>query len=282
MSIMKTQEILRQTFQCERLTGNEDNFQLISNFSNNISKELVDILQGEAWDTDTEKTSAYYLIKNQSGDIMLFFSLKCGVLFTPFDNEIWVATKNKLADAQNSDYMKQPQEQLEVSAKLKATAPGEPEQYSDYTTDNKDRIIKELINDIQAEQSVSILRVENTYAGIELEYFCANDDMREYFRSCGLNCPRMGEAMFWGHIVPKIVEAQDLIGCKYVYLFAADEPSNGGLIAYYRELGFRQAVNMGVCKSNSNLAFTFMYQEITELLKKQQTYFDALDAVGAK
>ena len=70
-----------EKFSCERLTSNPKNRKLIEDFVSEKGSSLVDYLHKCAWDEDIECKTAYYLIKSSEGDVVLFFSLKCGALF---------------------------------------------------------------------------------------------------------------------------------------------------------------------------------------------------------
>lgn len=40
---------------------------------------------------------------------------------------------------------------------------------------------------------------------------------------------KMGECVFWHIVVPKLKAIQEIAGCQYVYLFAADQSYDGEL-----------------------------------------------------
>lgn len=85
MRITQEQSHLLESFHCERLANDEDtNFRLIENFSNARNSRLVEALQNDAYEEDMDKRLAYYLVKDSNGNILFFFSLKCGLLYDEF------------------------------------------------------------------------------------------------------------------------------------------------------------------------------------------------------
>ena len=81
--ITQEQIDLLNTFTCERLSTDPDNLSKIQNFHSGRGRGLVNHLRDQGWTADKSGTTAYYVIKNPQGRIMMFFSLKCGVLFDP-------------------------------------------------------------------------------------------------------------------------------------------------------------------------------------------------------
>ncbi len=70
-------------FKCEVLTSNPKNKELIKEFvSKKAKNQLEHYIQDEdkAWAEDIDGETRVYLIKDKSGKIALFFSVKCGLL----------------------------------------------------------------------------------------------------------------------------------------------------------------------------------------------------------
>lgn len=80
MNITASQLQILNTLQCERLSSNPDNFSLVDDFYNARNNSLVETLQGDAFADDENNRIAYYVVKSGEGDILFFFSLKCGLL----------------------------------------------------------------------------------------------------------------------------------------------------------------------------------------------------------
>lgn len=70
----------------------------------------------------------------------------------------------------------------------------------------------------KTEEGVNIKRVSKTYPSIVLTHFCKNTQITKKF---DLKFP-LGFYVFWEIIVPKVLKISQLLGCQYLYLFAAD------------------------------------------------------------
>lgn len=51
----------------------------------------------------------------------------------------------------------------------------------------------------------------------------------------------MGAYIFWMFLVPIVQDLMKLVGCEYLFLFAADLTEDEELIKYYQTLGFELA-----------------------------------------
>ncbi len=138
----------------------------------------------------------------------------------------------------------------------------------------KGRSLVSYLQHLAWDEDTECIRVGHTYPGIEIVHFCSNDSMKEKWKSFNINHP-MGEVMFWQYIAPIIYQVQEHIGCQYAYLFAADTSEDGNLINYYNvALKFEQPTEVGTNKPSYDLCCAFMCQEINELRKNRQEYFD--------
>lgn len=85
MSIINTEErrVYFQNFNCEVLTANPQNRELIKAFvSKKANNQLETYIKDEnkAWAEDSGGETRVYVVKDESGKIALFFSIKCGLL----------------------------------------------------------------------------------------------------------------------------------------------------------------------------------------------------------
>ena len=87
MRITERQIQILDQFSCERLSSNPDNLELIKSFYSKRGSGLVDYLKDRGPQEDASGETAFYLVKNRIGEPCMFFSLKCGALFEPFDEE---------------------------------------------------------------------------------------------------------------------------------------------------------------------------------------------------
>ena len=87
MRITEKQLAFLNTLTCQRLTADPENKKLIKNFRCNRNKGLAAQLRYYAWEEDSSGATTYYIIKNTAGEILLYFSLKCGSVFDPIDKD---------------------------------------------------------------------------------------------------------------------------------------------------------------------------------------------------
>ena len=131
-----------------------------------------------------------------------------------------------------------------------------------------------LDDDRHREVNTDIHRVHETYPAIEIVHFCVNDNLREKWKRYHINHP-MSEVLFWHFIAPLICKMQEYIGCQYVFLSAADLSENASLINYYNiALKFQLQSNITVSKPLYDFCYTFMCQEIKDLKKHRNNYFE--------
>ena len=89
---------------------------------------------------------------------------------------------------------------------------------------------------IEIGQSENTINVPNCISAIELRHVCKNED---FIVPEEVDIP-LGFGIFWEIIVPIIIDITKKVGCKYVYLFAADKTEGQNeiemkkLISYYK------------------------------------------------
>lgn len=89
---------------------------------------------------------------------------------------------------------------------------------------------------IEIGQSENTINVPNCISAIELRHLCKNED---FIVPEEVDIP-LGFGIFWEIIVPIIIDITKKVGCKYVYLFAADKTEGQNeiemkkLISYYK------------------------------------------------
>lgn len=81
MKITKEQESILNSLTCERLSENDNNLRAVESFSNWRNANLADTLKDAAFQEDAEGNIAYYVVKHPNGNILFYFSLKCGSLY---------------------------------------------------------------------------------------------------------------------------------------------------------------------------------------------------------
>lgn len=268
--ITQAQMDILNTFTCQRLTDDPANLDKIQTFHSRRGGGLVNALRNHGWSSDKRGSTAYYVIKNPQGKIMMFFSLKCGVLFDPkyvqrcaeeFSDtqQLRRAWNQARAGDENALGFLREKERQMGRALYRQTIRQLEEKY-DYRLHRKQRIKCDMIED----PNDMIIRVDLAHSAIELVEFCANDRARDYWKSLfqqGFENRRhtMGKVFFWWFIVPKMIEVSRFIGCEYAYLFAADEVPDGDLVRYYEDaLHFRKLTHLGAIKPAYDLNCYFM------------------------
>ena len=287
LAITVEQKALLHSFTCERLSSSEEVLQSIEGFENQKGSLLVQYLKEKGYKEDQSGETAFYVIRNKDKLPLLFFSLKCGSLFSPFDVEaqeqkihdreflleVLNAVRDETNEAQNCLY-----EQLnDVSVKSNQELPDVLKRLKAKLTEENGRAKEKTETyhlDEEAESENPIIRVDRTIPGIELMHFCANDNAREYWRSLNIDHP-MGEVLFWWFIVPTILKVQQFVGCKYIYLFAADTTEDRSLVNYYNTaLKFEKPTEkIGTNKPVYDYCCEFMVQEINQIVEHQRAYF---------
>ena len=268
-------------FSCERLTSRQENEELIKNFSCQRGQGLVRYLREFAWREDLEGTTANYLVKSPEGDIALFFSLKCGALFNPLDEDLLAERAKRaqqlLEDIRGIDKDGEAKEfALQILEQFRAGQDISFEQIKSrikITAQQWQQVLNNLNFDKEHEGNKQIIRVGDTYPAIDLVNFCVNDAARERWKQNGIMHP-IGEVMFWTFIAPKICEVQKYVGCQYVFLFAAGVSPDGTLVNYYNvELKFEQPADIGANKPRYDFCCQFMCQKVNDLKINMESYF---------
>ena len=286
MEITKEQRELLDSFVCERLSESVFANQCAGQIESERGSQLVGYLQHRGNEEDSSGITAFYTIRNKDNLPLAFFSLKCGLLFSPSmieSAENDVASQQRLIDAldkgkdeTNPDsvaFFKVVEdlaikrnctiEEMVRSLKLQAVA--RKSQAIVYKTQYHD--------DEKTEADKPIYRVHITYPGIEIVHFCTNDKAKEYWKALGLDHP-MGEVLFWWFIMPKLQKVQKIAGCQYAYLFAADSSEDRTLINYYNvSLKFVKPEGIGTSKPRYDFCCEFLIQEINKLIAFRSEYF---------
>lgn len=279
MKITEEQKQILDSFTCERLSEKPENEALIHSFTSKKGASLVDYFQRYSLDEDISGETAYYVIKTKQNEILMFFSLKCGALFEPLNEDEVMKDFQRLVilmqaiNNANTDTS-------EANAILAKYQIGDRVSFEDFNfivsrkAKNKKQILNQLIDDKQKEDNDKILRVLSTHPGIELVHFCTNDAMKEKWRDYKMG-HTMGETLFWKFIAPKFFYVQDIVGCEYAFLFAADLSEDGSLVNYYDvALKFQKRLDVGTSKPFYDFCCDFMCQEVNDMRANRRLFFD--------
>lgn len=136
-----------------------------------------------------------------------------------------------------------------------------------------------IFEDLALESNANITHVLRTYSGVKLVHFCSNSATEDLWRQYKLPQP-LGAVVFWHCIVPIVFRIKKLIGCEYLFLFAADSSDDQTLVEYYRSvLNFIDNQERAVVKPVYDFTCKFMYQETAVLEKSRCEFFDNFNTV---
>lgn len=275
MKITPEQRAKIDSLYCERLSSNDVNFRLVDEFFNSRNTSISDTLQNEAYQEDETGKVAYYVVKNQEGQLLFYFSLKCGMLYDSFIDDHSLKLLNKLMtylDDISSKEQLTDEEALIVNKfreKLRS--------HKGLTKKEIEQIPKKggtILEDLEKEIGENVTHVGSTFSGIELVHFCANENTRDFWKE-SVEGQKLGVVVFWEFVVKEVLEAMKHVGCQYLFLFAADKTDDEELVAYYRDnLYFKEAVDVATAKLIYDLTCKFMYQETSKLVSEQTYFFE--------
>lgn len=222
-------------FTYEVLTAHQDNKEKLKQFvSKKANNQLESYIKDEdkAWKEDSDGETRVYLVKDELGEIALFFSIKCGLLI-----------------GETSKYKLNPEEREFVGCIVDAKKKEDDDAlkgYYEYGSNEYGERIDVLFEiaerrfaakkEAKATGQIENWRVEKCVSAMELRHLCKNE---QYKIPDGLGVP-FGFGIFWEVIVPKLISITKEIGCKYIYLFAADKSEEFGdadirkLVSYYK------------------------------------------------
>lgn len=265
-----------QNFYPEILTSKQANKQLINDFvATAEGKGLEDYLKNMAWEADSEGETKVYLVKDQDGSIALFFSIKCGLLYKNYQYDELESDKldfvNMLVQA--------------MSQKDNDTLDNyyNSGMYNDQEMDQLFEIAHNRIDlkleDKELQDNKYTLKVEECYSAIEIHHFCRNST---YKMNEQVGVP-LGFGLFWEVIVPLVYEIINKIGCKYLYLFAADQTSDEEvkkLVQYYKnELKFSDVEDMMLIKPYYDKGCLGLVQAVSDLQDNRNAVWEEFSDV---
>ncbi len=268
MEITRDQQILLDSLVCERLSSSEQNLDLIQTFCNARNDGIAETLRKNAWNDDKEGSVAFYVVKTAQGDVLFFFSLKCGGLHDPLDDKN-IALSKKISEILQKIVCEKDVEAKKAAKLIEQIRSG----YGLGKDDILEILKKEALEKRLESENENITRVGFTYSGIELVHFCANDLARSIWTSYKMP-HSLGTVVFWKMIVPIVLRAKELIGCKYLFLFAADTSDEKSLINFYRNrLHFEESSDLGVLKPLYDLCCKFMSQSTLTLASDAERFW---------
>ena len=212
--------------------------------------------------------------KHPNGQILFFFSLKCGLLFDHFIKPELLERLRKLSeelDDISDDKSLTPRQKQDVADVMEKIRACKGVTISDLHKLPQQKL--DILEELEKELNDDIARVGKTFSGIELVHFCSNsetDDLWENFELPQLR----GSTIFWYFVVPQILKALKYVGCQYVFLFAADRSKGEKLVRYYEDqLNFQRPDELATAKPFYDFTCKFMCHEISSLEKEREEFF---------
>lgn len=275
MQITEEQQQILNSFICERLSSNEKNLRLVETFCNAKNESLERTLKNEAYEEDEAGNIAYYLIKDKQENILFYFSIKCGNLFDLFSEGEKLRKINKLfsilIELENDpSSTKEDKETIaSILESIRARKGLVKKELSKISHIKKSQIIEDLAK----ESEDNLKRVGKTFAGVEIVHFCANDKYRPTWEKFNIR-QKMGTVIFWHFLIPKICELRKIVGCEYLFLFAADLTPDELLVNYYKSnLGFKDSNEYGTAIPLYDYACKFMHQELKDIETRKNNFY---------
>ena len=234
-SISKQKKYLSENLVAEHLRKYESNQEDIKEFLQAQNGDAIaQYLNTRAWNDDSNNDTKVFLIRDKkTRKIAFFYALNCGILYKDLNtikmSFVEKECVEKLIKALRQNNTKGlNEEEKNATYELLSQAYG----LFDEKIEDSDRAsllisyaqeqaeIKEEREEAvsQTGDSEFVKNVQETYPAIDIKFFCKNANYQPHIE---LDF-KFGVYVFWEIIVPHILNISELVGCKYVYLFAAD------------------------------------------------------------
>ena len=228
----KIKEQFDNRFSCDEMTTVEDFEKYIELFDGGIHGKglenyLKDIKRARL-DHKKNDTKVYFLMDRNLNQIVGYFSIRCGILFSPW--------KMDLLESEDQDFVCLLEDAIECHNNELLL---DYKNSGLYSYDEYDRLyeIAERNIEIRKDRTMSkipLLQATKTFPAIEIQNLCRNHAYT--WDGTGSEIP-FGVQAFWFCIAPIIVDVSQMVGCRYAYLFAADgtpdDKEKKTLINYY-------------------------------------------------
>ncbi len=273
--ITKKQKDYLASLVCQRISEDEANKQVIQKFINTRNPHIPHALK-KGWNADKQDRVAYYIVKDPAdGEPLLFFSLKCGEIHIPLSPEkLEQSVENHMALLDAACGQEAPAWAMEIIEKRKVDGVLPFEKFMEMYDNYRKSMAKKVSYDEELRrEGENIIRTKKNFASVELVHFCVHEPAREKWAAAGMGQQSLGKTMFWQFVVPVIQEIRKLVGCEYLYLFAADQKRDGTLTRYYQDLGFVFRNDINVNKPAYDFCCYFMCQEVKSLRNKRNDFF---------
>lgn len=234
-SIQEQKEYLKNNLKIEDLRFTDANKEDIKGFKQATKGDVIsEYLIDKAWKDDEEHNTKVFLVRDKNTkEIAFYFAINCGILFS--DLNIWSMTpeEKKPFDryVEAIQLLKKPnltKEENEKANEQYSSSMGElwevvedPDRVSTLLSlaEEKVQILEEKREAFSDTSEVEhVQQVQETFPAIDIKFLGRNGN---YKLPIKLDF-RLGVYVFWEMIVPHLLEISEKVGCKYIYLFAAD------------------------------------------------------------
>ena len=235
MTIEEQKKYLFERLELESLCFSEQNQVDIVQFEQATSgNKIAEYLKNEAWKDDKARNTKVYLVRDKvTKEIVYYFAINCGILYSeideiqlteaekePFERYIKAFQMAKRKNITSGQQDVANNEYAEAMSELYA-ATGNPDRASYLFSRAEDKALireeeRELFSDTEEKEHTT--NVQETFPAIDIKFLCRN---KKYNPDIKLDF-RIGVYVFWEIIVPFLLKIVEMVGCKYIYLFAAD------------------------------------------------------------
>lgn len=235
MTIEEQKKYLFDRLELESLCFSEQNKADIIEFEQATSgSKIAEYLRNKAWEDDKERNTKVYLVRDKgTKEIVYYFAINCGILYSdieevdlrkeekaPFERYIKAVRMAKRKGLSGSQQDAANNEYVEAMNDLYFVV-GDSDRASYLFSRADDKAMtkeeeSELFSD--TEEAEHTMNVQDTFPAIDIKFLCRN---KKYVPKIQLDF-RIGVYVFWEMIVPHLLKVAEMVGCKYIYLFAAD------------------------------------------------------------
>lgn len=235
LSIEEQKKFLNERLKTEPLRKSEENKDDIKTFVQATKGEKISsYLINNAWDDDCDRNTKVFLVRDQkTKEIVFFFAINCGILFSelniwnlsqdekvPFNKYVEAMQRLNTSNLSKEDEEKANEQMSESMGELWEVVQ-EPDRVSYLLSlaEEKVQLLEEKREALsETGEGEHTQQVQDTFPAIDIKFLGRN---KEYKPEIELDF-KLGVYVFWEMIVPHLLEIAEKVGCKYIYLFAAD------------------------------------------------------------
>lgn len=233
-SIEEQKKYLSENLVVEKLRMYGSNQRDIKNFLQAVSGNTIsEYLNNKAWNDDVNNDTKVFLVRDKTTrEIAYYYALSCGILYKELDNTIKMSFRErecvgKLIEAiRLQDDKRLNDAERDTAWELLSDAYGLFDTMSDTNrasylvayAQEQAKIKEQKEEALKQVDEENVKNVQETYPAIDIKFLCKNAN---YKPKISIDF-KFGVYVFWEIIVPHILKISELVGCKYVYLFAAD------------------------------------------------------------